>query len=132
MRYILDIDYNISGIYAARVVDNGNRTCSTCRTKRDSNDNTSKTKYRRIMTLTKEDVEMINGFQDILNRGKFASGKQVTEVYNRVFGTKLAPTNCSSCIRHRIGNLYSEVKKIKDKTSEEDNDNGNNKNAATG
>lgn len=84
------------------------------------------------MTLTKEDVEMINGFQDILNRGKFASGKQVTEVYNRVFGTKLAATNCSSCIRHRIGKLYSEVKKIKDKTSEEDNDNGKDKNATTG
>lgn len=71
------------------------------------------------MTLTKEDVEMINGFQDILNRGKYASGKQVTEVYNRVFGTRLAVTNCSSCIRHRIGRLYSEVKKIKDKTSDE-------------
>jgi hypothetical protein len=71
------------------------------------------------MTLTKEDVEMINGFQDILNRGKFASGRQVTEVYNRVFGTRLAVTNCSSCIRHRIGRLYSEVKKIKDKTSDE-------------
>lgn len=84
------------------------------------------------MTLTQEDVEMVKGFQDILNRGKFASGKQVTDVYNRVFGTKLAPTNCSSCIRHRIGKLYSEIKKIKDKTSEEDNDNGNNKNATTG
>ena len=71
------------------------------------------------MTLTKEDVEMIEGFQDILNRGKFASGKQVTEVYNRVFGTRLAVTNCSSCIRHRKGRLYSEVKKIKDKPSDE-------------
>ena len=69
--------------------------------------------------MTKEDVERIEGFQDILNRGKFASGKQVTEVYNRVFGTRLAVTNCSSCIRHRIGRLYSEVKKIKDKTSDE-------------
>ena len=71
------------------------------------------------MTLTKEDVEMIEGFQDILNRGKYASGRQVTEVYNRVFGTRLGVTNCSSCIRHRIGRLYSEVKKIKEKTSDE-------------
>lgn len=72
------------------------------------------------MTLNKEDVEMINGFQDILNRGKFASGKQVTEVYNRVFGTNIAPTNCSSCIRHRIGKMYAAVQKIKNET-EEDN-----------
>ena len=74
------------------------------------------------MTLTKDDVEMIDRFQDIINRNKFASGKQVTEVYNRVFGTKLASTNCSSCIRHRIGKLYSEVKKIREKTKKEEDE----------
>lgn len=74
-----------------------------------------------MITLTKEDVEKIKGFQDILNRGKFASGRQVTEVYNRVFGTRLAVTNCSSCIRHRIGRLYNEVRKIKDNTKTKDN-----------
>ena len=64
------------------------------------------------VNLSKEDVDMIKGFKDILTRGRFANGAQVTEVYNRVFGTRLASTNCASCIRKRIDTMYNQVRKL--------------------
>lgn len=55
--------------------------------------------------MTSEDYELIRKFEKIRNKGLFADGRQVTEVYNRVLGKNLQPTNCSSCISHRIGEL---------------------------
>lgn len=57
------------------------------------------------MTITDEDLKLIDKLDSIMQRGYYADGKEVTEIYNRVFEQRLTPTNCSSCLRHRISKL---------------------------
>ena len=61
------------------------------------------------MIISEEDKELIVRFKQLLDEGKRANGAQVTQCYNRVFNSKIAPTNCSSCIRQRIGKLYKKL-----------------------
>lgn len=61
--------------------------------------------------INEEDKILIGKFKDILNRGHYANGRQVTECYNRVFSKKLSPTNCSTCIKKRISALYNQLLK---------------------
>lgn len=63
--------------------------------------------------ITNEDYELIRKFETIRNRGFYADGKQVTDVYNRVLGKKLPSTNCSSCISHRIAELVDAANRFK-------------------
>lgn len=58
-------------------------------------------------TFTKEDVDKIRRFKEIMNKGFYCSGQEVTELHNRVLGTRLASTNCGSCIRQRISALVA-------------------------
>lgn len=74
------------------------------------------------VNLSKEDVDMIRGFKAIMDKGRFANGAQVTEVYNRVFGTRLASTNCASCIRKRIDTMFNQVKKLEQHAQEQQED----------
>lgn len=74
------------------------------------------------VNLSKEDVDMIRGFKAIMDKGRFANGAQVTEVYNRVFGTRLASTNCASCIRKRIDTMYNQVKKLEQNAEKQQED----------
>lgn len=67
------------------------------------------------MIMTNEDVSIIEKFISIKNRGLYASGEQVTEVYNRVLEKNLKPTNCGSCIRHRIQELEDALRRFKKK-----------------
>lgn len=67
------------------------------------------------MIMTNEDVNIIEKFINIKNRGLYASGEQVTEVYNRVLEKNLKPTNCGSCIRHRIQELEDALNRFKKK-----------------
>lgn len=67
------------------------------------------------MIMTNEDVNIIEKFINIKNRGLYASGEQVTEVYNRVLEKNLRPTNCGSCIRHRIQELEDALRRFKKK-----------------
>lgn len=79
------------------------------------------------MEISKEDREMIRKFQDIMSRGYYASGEQVTDLHNKILGTRLASTNCSSCIRSRISALVNaldrqeaqEAKEAEKKAAEE-------------
>lgn len=57
------------------------------------------------ITLTNEDVEQIQKFKEIRDKGYYVSGADVTKVYNKVLNTNAEVTNCSSCIRRRIGEL---------------------------
>lgn len=70
------------------------------------------------VNLDKETVERIKAFKEIMDRGRFANGKQVTDTYNLVFGTRLASTNCAGCIRKRIGTMYEQVKKLEQQHAE--------------
>lgn len=72
-------------------------------------------------TFNKEDIEIVKKFIDIRNRGYYASGQQVTEVYNRVLHKNSPSTNCGSCIRGRISELEKalrEFEKLSEKVQE--------------
>lgn len=65
------------------------------------------------MKFTNEDIELIEKFIDIRNRGYYADGTQLTEVYNRVLEKRVNPTNCGSCIRQRINELEEALNRFK-------------------
>lgn len=65
------------------------------------------------MIWTDEDVKLVEKFIDIRNRGYYADGTQLTEVYNRVLGKRVNPTNCGSCIRQRINELEEALNRFK-------------------
>ena len=64
------------------------------------------------MKFTKEDIEKIEKFISIKNRGYYADGGQVTEVYNRVLEKNVNVTNCGTCLRGRIQELENELKRF--------------------
>lgn len=61
------------------------------------------------MSITNEDLKLIDKFNEIMQHGYYADGAQVTELYNRVINPQkpLTPTNCSACIRRRISDLVN-------------------------
>ena len=65
------------------------------------------------MNWTDEDVKLVEKFIDIRNRGYYASGEQLTEVYNRVLNKRVNPTNCGACIRTRINELEEALNRFK-------------------
>ena len=65
------------------------------------------------MTISSEDIKTIEKFIQIRNKGLYASGNEVTDVYNRVLNKRLAPTNCSSCVRQRISELETALLRFK-------------------
>ena len=76
------------------------------------------------MTISSDDLKLIEQFHDILNRGYYADSKQVTELYNKLIrkpqGLQPAqPTNCATCIRRRILELVDFVSKIKENSKNE-------------
>lgn len=87
------------------------------------------------MKFTKEDIERIEKFIDIKNRGYYADGGQVTEVYNRVLNKNVNVTNCGSCLRGRIQeleNALNQFKALSERTKvEESTDNTPDENKAT-
>lgn len=64
------------------------------------------------MVISNEDLEMIRKFQDIMSRGYYCDGKQVTDLHNKVLGTRLNSTNCGACIRTRIQALVEAADKF--------------------
>lgn len=66
-----------------------------------------------ITVINNEDAELIEKFVNIKNRGLYADGKQLTDVYNRVLNKNLNPTNCGSCIRQRISELETALNQYK-------------------
>lgn len=64
------------------------------------------------INITSDDLKMIRKFQDILSRGYYCDGKQVTDLHNKVLGTRLNSTNCGACIRTRIQALVEAADKF--------------------
>ncbi len=62
-----------------------------------------------------EDIKLIRKFEEIKNRGYYASGNEVTAVYNRVFGTSLSSTSCGTCLRGRIQQMVDELNRFEEK-----------------
>lgn len=73
------------------------------------------------MNWTNDDIKLVEKFIDIKNKGYYADGAQLTEVYNRVLDKRVTPTNCGSCIRGRINELeeaLNRFKRMSEKASE--------------
>lgn len=62
------------------------------------------------MKFSKEDIELIEKFIEIKNKGFYADGKQLTEVYNRVLERNVNITNCGSCLRGRVQELENALR----------------------
>lgn len=78
------------------------------------------------MKWTDEDIKLVEKFIDIKNKGFYADGKQVTDVYNRVLDKRVGVTNCGSCIRGRINELedaLNRFKKLSEALKQEEVDN---------
>ena len=84
------------------------------------------------MNWSNEDIELVEKFIDIKNKGYYVSGEQLTTVYNRVFGKHVASTSCGSCLRQRVQELETALNRFKrlseaqtkqevDNTKEEEN-----------
>lgn len=62
--------------------------------------------------MTEHQIERIRHFASLLDKGQRVSGqevKELTDLYNELFSTRLASTSCSSCIRQRIGRLRDKL-----------------------
>ena len=73
------------------------------------------------MNWTNEDIELVEKFIEIRNKGFYVSGEQLTEVYNRVLNKHVAVTNCGSCLRGRVSELeaaLNQFKRLSEKASE--------------
>lgn len=66
------------------------------------------------MNFTKEDIDKIEKFIEIKNKGYYCDGAQLTEVYNRVLGKNVNVTNCGSCLRGRISELEAALNRFKE------------------
>lgn len=77
------------------------------------------------MKFTKEDIEIIEKFIEIRNRGRYADGRQVTEVYNRVLEKNVNVTNCGSCLRGRVNELETALRHYKATEASKNNEPNN-------
>lgn len=76
------------------------------------------------MTITSDDLKLIEKFHDILNQGMYCDSNQVTNEYNKVVrqSQNLPPvnnTNCATCIRHRVLELVNYATKIKEESKDD-------------
>ena len=78
------------------------------------------------MMINDEDKEKIEKLINILNRGWYCNGKEVTDLYNKYVSPNksVTSTSCSSCIRQRILKLKAvlakEIKEEEEKAKEKD------------
>lgn len=68
-------------------------------------------------TFNDSDVKLVEKFIDIRNKGMYADGTQLTEVYNRVLHKNATPTSCGSCLRARVNELEGALLNFKEKIS---------------
>lgn len=69
------------------------------------------------MILSDENIEKIRFFKDLINRGRYGSTEDITNTYNEVFKDRpnfkpVKPTNCGSCLRLRICEMYGEMEAV--------------------
>jgi hypothetical protein len=75
------------------------------------------------MKWSKEDIELVEKFIEIKNKGYYCDGAQLTQVYNRVLEKNVNVTNCGSCLRGRVSELETALrlfKALSDKTKIEE------------
>lgn len=73
--------------------------------------------------MEKQTIERIQRYKDALDKGTKVNTKELTETYNQVFGTRLSPTTCSTCVKKRISALWKALAAELEKEKNDD-DNG--------
>lgn len=66
------------------------------------------------MILTDTNIDKINFFHDLMVRGRYGDIRDITDTYNAVFADRpnfrpKQPTNCGSCLRHLVAEMYGEM-----------------------
>jgi len=72
------------------------------------------------ITFNKEDIELVEKLIRIKNSGYYASGEEVTKIYNRVLNRNVNVTNCGSCLRGRIQELEAALNHFKELTKRQE------------
>lgn len=78
--------------------------------------NEAKTISEETRTITSEDIEQIKYYHSLLSKSYFPDTEKMQELYNRIMPQPLLPTNCGTCIRNRIMEMYNLVKQIEEET----------------
>lgn len=68
----------------------------------------------KTMKWSKEDIELVEKFIEIKNKGYYCDGTQLTQVYNRVLEKNVNVTNCGSCLRGRVSELEAALRYFKE------------------
>lgn len=63
--------------------------------------------------FSQEDIKFVEKAIELKSKGFYIDGNQLTEVYNRVLGKRVNPTNCGSCLRQRINELEGALNHFK-------------------
>lgn len=62
------------------------------------------------MIFTEEDKLTVKKFIDIKNKGYYVNGTVLTNLYNKILGKNVSPTNCGSCLRNRVTELENALR----------------------
>lgn len=81
--------------------------------------NTNMMKTDNNNEITKEDIQLAEKMWDARQKGLYYSSNKVTDLFNKLYNTKLANTSCGSCIRHRIEQIYAKIQEIRKLTTEQ-------------
>lgn len=77
--------------------------------------------------INEDIIKKIRNWGEIANKGGYANGKDVTEIYNQVLGKNVPSTNCSSCIRQRVRELNKHLDLIEAQTTNKEEQNNEQK-----
>lgn len=62
------------------------------------------------MIFTEEDKVTVKKFIDIKNKGYYVNGTVLTNLYNKILGKHVNPTNCGACLRSRVTELENALR----------------------
>ena len=65
------------------------------------------------ITFTKEDIELVEKFIEIKNRGMYCNSAELTNAYNRILHKSVNNTSCGSCLRQRTQELEDALNRFK-------------------
>lgn len=68
-----------------------------------------------------EDIQLFKKFKSIVKRGYYCDGKQLTDLYNKVFNQSLRPTSCATCLKIRFNELKKDYEKLTAELNNQDN-----------
>lgn len=61
---------------------------------------------------SENDIKLYKKLEGIIKRGYYISGNELADLHNKVFGTNLKGTGCTSCNKMRFQDLKKSYEKI--------------------